>query len=63
MGPILNGPFREVVSLGRLEYCYNGIIVWVMVWEPNKAIVLGEYSICGGGQLERFYSIQIYMHI
>ena len=41
----LNGPFRE------LKYCYNGI-AWAVVWDPNKAIDIVEWLICGGGQLE-----------
>ena len=41
-----------------LEYHYNGI-VWAILWKPNKAIDIGEYSICGGGQLERFYCSSI----
>ena len=32
----------------------------MIVWEPNKAIDIGEWSICGGAQLERF--IYIYMY-
>ena len=54
VGLTLNGPFREVIGLGSFEYHYNGI-VWVIVWDPNKASAIGEWSICGGGQLERFY--------
>ena len=27
---------------------------WAIVWDRNKAIDIGEWSICGGGQLERF---------
>ena len=29
---------------------------WI-VWDPNKAIDIGEWSACGGGWLERFYCI------
>ena len=54
MGLILNGPFREVVIFKGLEYHYNGI-AWVIIWDPNIVIVIGEWSICGGVQLERFY--------
>ena len=46
-----------MVHLGRfreLEYHYNGI-VRVIVWDSNKAIDIGEWSIPGGGRLERFY--------
>ena len=35
-----------------LEYRYNGV-VWTVVWDPNKAVDMGEWSIGGGGQLER----------
>ena len=57
MGPPLNGPFREVVGL-ELEYHYNDI-TWAIVWDQNKAIDVGEWSICGGGWLERFYNMYI----
>ena len=36
-----------------LEYRYNGYLV--IIWGPNKAINIKQWSICGGGQLERFY--------
>ena len=60
MGPTLNGLFREVVSLESyniiamvlVEYNCNAII-----WYPTKAVGIGEWSICGGGELERFYCI------
>ena len=46
--PIYGGDrFRE------LEYHYD-VIVWVMVQDPNNAIDIGEWSICGSGRLERF---------
>ena len=49
IGPILNnGRFRE------LEYHYNGF-VWVISWDPNEVIDIGEWLICGGGRLERYY--------
>ena len=54
MGAILDGSFKEVVSFRELEYLYNDN-AWVVVWNPNKTISIGEWSICGGGQLERFY--------
>ena len=53
MGLTLNGLFREVVNL-ELEYCDNGIL-WAIVWDPNKVINIGEWVMCGGGWLERFY--------
>ena len=46
MGPILGGLFREVVGLGSSDICMD---------DRNKAIDIGEWSICGGGQIERFY--------
>ena len=46
-GPTLNGPFRE------LEYHYN-CIVWAIVWDRNIEIDIGKWTICEGGQLERF---------
>ena len=39
--------FRE------LEYCYNGT-VWAIVCDPNIVLDISEWSIRGGGQLERF---------
>ena len=56
MGSTLNGPFREVVSLARWNIA-TMVFVWVIVWDPNKAIDIGELSICGRGQLKKFYSI------
>ena len=50
----LNGPYREVVSLGGLEWRYNGT-VWVIAMDPNKEIDIVEWSICGGEWLEGFY--------
>ena len=43
MGPTLNGPFIKVGGLGsqNINYHYNGI-VWVIVWDSNKAIDIGE---------------------
>ena len=42
----------------ELQYRYNGF-VWAIVWDPNKAIDIGEWLICGGGQLERYYCIGV----
>ena len=42
-----DGEFRE------LEYRYNDIVL-AFVWDPNKAIDIVEWAICGGGRLERF---------
>ena len=44
MGPTLNGPFREVIGLGSQN------IVMAIIQDP-----IGEWSICGGGQLERYF--------
>ena len=49
-GLTLNGPFKEVIGLGTL-------------WDPNEAIDIRMWSICGGGQLERFYCIYMYIYI
>ena len=53
MGLILNGPFSEVVRV-RLGYCRVDIVL-VIIWDSNKAIDIGNWSICWGGHLERFY--------
>ena len=55
IGPTLNGPFREVVSLR--SYNIVSIVLIVIDWDPNKAITIGEWSICRGSRLERFYCI------
>ena len=46
----LNGSFKEVVSFG-----FRISLQWVIVWDPNKAINIGEISICAGGRSQRFY--------
>ena len=56
-GPILSSPFREVVGLGSFKISW-----WVVVWDPDKAIDIGEWSICGGGRLERIYCKYIYIY-
>ena len=33
------------------------ILLWVIVWNPNKAIDIGRWSICGESRLERFHCI------
>ena len=40
----------------ELKYHYNDI-VWPVVWGANKAINTGEWTVSGGGRLERFYYI------
>ena len=52
MGLALNGPFREVIGFGS-SMLHR--LAWAIVWDPKKAIDIGEWSICGGGWLERFY--------
>ena len=44
--------FREAIGLGSQNNITMGM---VMTWDPNKAIKIGEWSVCGGGQLEMFY--------
>ena len=44
---------RNLFGYMELEYPYSGII-WMVIWDPNKAIDIGEWSICGGGRLQRF---------
>ena len=61
MGPTSNCPFREVVRL-ETEYRYNGL-ARVIIWNPNEVIDIEEWSICGGGWLERLYCVYSYVHI
>ena len=43
----------------ELEYHDNGI-----VWDPNKAIDIEEWLLCGSGRLERFLLwVHIYIYI
>ena len=62
MEPTLSGPFKGGGRFREFEYNYNGI-EWVMVWNPNKVIDIGHCLICGGGRLERFTDIHIYIYI
>ena len=39
------------------------MIVWTIVWDPKKAIDIRRWSVGGGGRLERFYCICIYIYI
>ena len=55
----LNRP--TMIHLRELTYRCKGI-VWVLVWDPNKAIDIGEWSICGGDRLKRRYSIYMYIY-
>ena len=39
-------------------------IVWVIVWDPNKAIDIKDWSVCGGSRLEyNTFVICIYHYI
>ena len=33
------------------------MLIWVIAWDANKVINIGEWSLYGGGQLERHYFI------
>ena len=57
MRPTLSGP------LGRWSVQEVKTYVWLIVWDRNKTIDIGEWSICEGGRLESFYCIYIYLHI
>ena len=51
--PIYGGDrFRE------LENHYNDIVL-----DPNKAIDVGKWSICGGGRLDRLHCVYKYIYI
>ena len=45
----------------EVEY-HNNWIVWAIIWDPNKAIDIGEWLICVGGRLKMLYCMYIYMH-
>ena len=53
IGPILSVPFSEVVGLR--------ISKWAIVWDPNKTIDVGEWSICG--DFTAYVKIYIYIYI
>ena len=36
--------------------------MWAIVWEPNKAIDIEKWIICGGGPLESIYCTYIHRH-
>ena len=57
-----NGTFREVISVGSQDTVRMGI-VWSIDWDPNKAIDIGEWSICGGGQLRSVKEVLLYIYI
>ena len=44
-----------MVNLGRWSVYGVRISIWAIIWDRNKTIDIGERSIWGGGQLERFY--------
>ena len=52
MGPAIDGPFSEVVGLGNTISMVNRM---GNRYGTNKVADIGEWSICGGGRLERFY--------
>ena len=57
-----------MVHLGRWSVQGVRILLQWIIWESNKAIDIGELSICGGGGLERFYcrgmsDMYIYIYI
>ena len=62
MKPTLNGPFREVVGLGSYKIVTMVFVVCVIIWDPNKAINIREWSICVGGWLEGFYCMYNYRY-
>ena len=35
------------------------ISLWVTIWDPNKVIDIGRWSMCRGGQIEKFYCMYI----
>ena len=45
-------------QLRELEYHCSGI-AWVIIWNPNNAINIGECLIGAGGQLGWFYDITL----
>ena len=63
-GICIPAPRVTTLCLNQLSYLptprciwymdYNGI-TWAIIWDPSKAIKIGEWSIRGSGQLERFY--------
>ena len=43
---------REGHAIGKMYFPNDlNCIVWAIVWDPNKVIDIGEWSLCGGGQL------------
>ena len=42
---------------------YNNGIAGEMVWDPNKAIDIEGWLICGSGRLERFYCMYMCIYI
>ena len=44
MGSSINGQFRGGVRFKELECHYNWI-AWAIIWDPNKASDIGEWSI------------------
>ena len=46
MGPTLIGTFREVVGLESWNIVTMVLIVWAIVWDPNKILGIVEWLIC-----------------
>ena len=40
-----------------------GISLRWTFWDPCKGIDIGEWSMCGGGRLEKFYCICLYIYL
>ena len=53
MALTLNGAFIEGGRFRELKH-HNGI-VWEVVWDSNKSIDIGEWSICECDRIERLY--------
>ena len=56
--PTMGADFKWPIKVGgwfRGLECWNNGMYWAIVWDPNKVVDIGEWSICGGGWLERFY--------
>ena len=60
MGLTLNDPFTDVVRLR--SYIVAMRCVWMIVWGTNEVIDIGKWSIYGGGLLESFHTMHIYIY-
>ena len=52
-----------MVHSGRWSVYGVQISLWMMVWDPNKAVAIGMSSICGDGRLERLYCMYMYSYM